>query len=86
MNDTGIASSWLEAYILVGLLGFLERKVIDKILAASLKLCCLGKDWCKKTKTVSEGVEEQFDLCWRRSFKKLVQICLKRIVEHHEGL
>jgi len=62
MIDTGITFSWLGAYILAGLLGFLGGKVIDKILAVSLKRSWLGKTLYKKTDTVSEDTEGQFDL------------------------
>jgi hypothetical protein len=53
MIDTGITFSWLGAYILAGLLGFLGGKVIDKL---------LGKNWYKKTKIIPEDEEGQFDL------------------------
>jgi len=62
MIDTGITFSWLGAYILAGLLGFLGGKVIDKILAVSLKRSWLGKTLYKKTKIIPEDEEGQFDL------------------------
>lgn len=62
MNDTGITFTWLGAYCLAGLLGFLGGKVVDKILAAVLKRGWLGKTLNEKTDTVSEDPEEQYDL------------------------
>ncbi len=59
MIDTGIPFSWLGAYILAGLLGFLGGEVIEKTLAASLKRRFLGS---KKTKIVFEDAEGQFAL------------------------
>ncbi len=64
MNETGITFSWLGAYVLAGLLGFLGGKAIDQILAVVLKRRLLGMGSNKKTKVASRDkeIEEQLDL------------------------
>ncbi len=64
MDETGITFSWLGAYVLAGLLGFLGGKAIDQILAVVLKRRLMGMGSSKKKKVVSRNrdIEGQLDL------------------------
>jgi hypothetical protein len=64
MNETGITFSWLGAYALAGLLGFLGGKAIDQILAVALKrrLRVMGSNKKKKLVSSDEEIQEQLDL------------------------
>ncbi len=63
MDEIGITWSWLGAYALAGLLGFLGGKVIDKALAAALRRrFLLNTDLRRAARKTPKDTEESFDL------------------------
>ncbi len=73
--------SWLGAYALAGLLGFLGGKVIDKMLAAALKRRFLRTGLRRPARKTIEDTEEPFDLIKdmaRKNKLKLSNFDLKR--------
>ena len=73
MNEIGLTWSWLGAYALAGLLGFLGGKVIDKMLAAALRRRFLGTALRRPEKKISKDAEDPPDLmkdmAWKNNLK-----------------
>ncbi len=87
MNEIGITWSWLGAYALAGLLGFLGGNVIDRMLAAALKRRFLGTGLRRPAKKIPEDMEEPFDLIKdmaRKNKFKLSNFDLKRELKRQQ--